>query len=114
MKRLETYFIRHNNALDEKTRRRLLKQHCIFIHYPWDKKTDKHRRFDSSSTDPDDYERRGAKMALGALKQLAKNGGYVCAQMPEQKKWMVGFIPAKSHVKLFKGRWNPAVGARGR
>jgi len=41
VKNMETYFIRHINSLDEKTRKRLHKEHRVFIHYPWDKKTRK-------------------------------------------------------------------------
>ena len=104
---METYFIRHNNSLDEQTRNRLRKEHRIFIHYPWDETTRKHQRFDSRSTNPDDYadDPRGAQKALHALNRLAETGGYVCAQMAEQNKWLVGFVPPNSKPELFKGRW---------
>jgi hypothetical protein len=102
---METYFIRHNNSLDEKTRERLLKESRIFIHYPWDKTTRKHRRFDSKKTKPEDYEDRGPKTAIGKLNELAENGGYVCAHMVGRDKWMVGFVAPKSKIELFKGKW---------
>jgi len=108
---METYFIRHRNSVDEnvKMHKKLLTEHRIFIHYPWDKTTKRHKRFESRSKNPEDYEGRGAKTALRKLNELAENGGYVCAQFPEHPPkpsiWMVGFVPVKSKIELFKGRW---------
>jgi len=104
---METYFIRHPRdkiAVDDKTRKRMWSERRIFIHYPWDKSGNK--KSDSKSKNPEDYE-GGAKRALGALKKLATEGGYVCAQYSEDVKWLVGLLPKGSRIHLVKGKWRP-------
>jgi hypothetical protein len=106
MKNLETYFIRHTNdiSVDEKTREKLWKQNRIFIHYPWDKSGNS--RTDSKSTKPDDY-KDNAKNVISKFVQLASKGGYVCAHFANQEKWLMGIVPPKSKIQLYRGKWKP-------
>jgi hypothetical protein len=106
MKDLETYFIRHTRdiSVDERPRGKMWKQNRIYIHYPWDKS--RNWRKDSRSKKPDDYT-GSAKKALSKLKQLASEGGYVCAHFTEQKQWLVGIVPPKSQIQLCRGKWKP-------
>ncbi len=104
---METYFIRHTwnkVSVDDKTRKRMWRERRVFIHFPWDKTRNQH--YDSRSKNPEGYE-VGNKRALSALQRLATEGGYVCAHYSEQDKWLMGFVPPKSKVRLFRGRWTP-------
>jgi hypothetical protein len=104
---METYFIRHSEdktGVDGKTRKRMWEEGRVFIHYPWDKSGG--NKSDSKSVNPDDYT-GGAKRAVGALKSLADEGGYVCAHYSEHADWLVGLVRPKSKIRLFKGGWTP-------
>jgi hypothetical protein len=78
--------------------------HRIFIHFPWDKSGN--RRADSKSKDPDDYVgfRKGA---IKAMKDLAKQGGYVAARFEGHHEWLVGRVPKGSKIELRKGKYRP-------
>ena len=102
---MNTYFIRHTVKLDidDETRRDLWQGRRIAIHYPYPK-SGKLGPKDASSLNPDDYAASGRR-ALKALVELAKEGGYVCAQHHPEEKWMVGRVSKGSKIEIFKGKW---------
>jgi hypothetical protein len=105
---METYFIRHTSSvsIDNETRERMWKECRVFVHFPWDNANGQNRRFDSQSTNFEDYS-HGARRALRIMKELAENGGYVCAHFAGYTKWMMGFVPTGSKIELCKGKWKP-------
>ena len=62
----------------------------------------------------DDYKADGARRAVRALLALSANGGYVCAEHYGYKQVMLGSVPPKSEIQLFKGKWGDRCGLRGR
>jgi hypothetical protein len=107
-----TYFIRHNTGMDidDDTRRCLWEEHRIAIHFPWDR-TGKKRK-DSSSIAPDDYE-GSAKRCMRAMVDLARTGGYVCAEHYPYEQCMLGFVRPRSRIELFEGKWVAKMTGRG-
>lgn len=110
---MNTYFIRHNTGMDidDDTRRRLWEERRIAIHFPWGR-TGKNTK-DISSIDPDDYV-GSAKRCVRALVDLARAGGYVCAQHHPYTQCMLGFVRPHSKVELFKGKWGDRNDRQGR
>lgn len=111
---MDTYFIRHTEVLDidDDTRNYLWSNHKIAIHFPWEKKG-KDRSQDSTSLNPDDYE-SSDRRAVQALVNLARDGGYVCAQHVNREESMLGFVEPGSKIQLFNGKWGDRNGMRGR
>ena len=77
---MKTYFIRHTEKLDinEKTFGRLLNDNLIGIHFPY--LVSENEKFDTTSLNPNDYEKTSWKKAINSFVTLAKEGGYVCAE----------------------------------
>ena len=109
---MQTYFARHGSKLDidQGTYRQLWEEDLIAIHYPWTK--DGSCESDSESLNPQDYEGT-AKSALRALRELAENGGYVCAVYDPFPGCKIGFVEPGSTVELFRGTWGNKNNRRG-
>jgi hypothetical protein len=100
--------------IDDETRRRLWEERRIAVHYPhksWNKA--KLGAKDKSSTDPTDYE-GAAKTAMKILAELARDGGYVCAQHYPKEEWLVGVVKPSSKIELFYGKWGNQNDLQGR
>jgi hypothetical protein len=102
---MNTYYIRHTKKLDvdEATRRRLWSDRRIAIHFPYGKDGKLHKR-DNRSLDPDDYPSRDGK-AVRALRGLAKDGGYVCAEFVHHSECILGYVKPSSRIDLVRGTW---------
>jgi hypothetical protein len=111
---MDTYFIRHTDKLDIDTAtfERLWNERRIAIHFPdyADRKRKKHDR-DNTSLNPDDYKR--GKRQMHVLRELGKNGGYVCAQFFGHSECMVGRVRAHSKIDLITGTWGSRNGYDG-
>jgi hypothetical protein len=104
---METYFVRHTQKLDidEKTYNMLLEENLIAIHFPYKSKSPTNEKDDCTSTDPDDYENSSAKNAMRTLRNLSKEGGYVCAEYRTIKGALIGMIKPHTPIKLLEGTW---------
>jgi hypothetical protein len=103
---MDTYFVRHTDKLgiDEESFDKLLKKKLIFIHFPFKNSTNEEE--DCISLNPDDYMNKTAKRAIGCLKKLAEDGGYVCAEYRTLKGAIVGKVEPGTSIELNKeGRW---------
>jgi len=102
--KFETYFARHTEtiAIDDATRNRLWAEKRIAIHYPFDISGDTTQ--DSRSIEPKDYP-QPARKNIKALRNLAQNGGYVCAQYFGHEECVLGFVEPQSHIELVEGNW---------
>jgi len=111
---VDTYYIRHTETLDidDATRQALWDEHRIAIHYPHGKDNKLHKR-DNASLALEDYPSR-ARRAMRSLKQLAKDGGYVCAQYFQHGECIVGYIKPASTIELTRGRWGSSNDLNGR
>jgi hypothetical protein len=111
---MDTYYARHTQELDidDVTRQRIWADKRIAIHFPRNK-DGKLRRKDNRSLDPADYPSRD-KGAIRALTNLAKNGGYVCAEYYQQSDCMVGYVRPNSTIELLRGTWGSKSGYDGR
>lgn len=102
---MKTYFVRHGGdlALDDDALEDLCKRHLIAIHFPWlsddDKKSGK--KEDTESLDWEEYGRDG-KGALRAMRELANEGGYVCATYRYTKTMFIGRVSEKSRIQINK------------
>jgi hypothetical protein len=87
---MDTYFIRHTNELDidAATRRRIWDDRRIAIHFPRKKDGEPHKR-DNQSLELDDFPRREQR-AMRALKRLAEDIGYVCAEYFQHSECVKG------------------------
>jgi hypothetical protein len=83
----------------------------IAVHFPYDRRGQLPE--DSTSVNPDDYE-GAARRAVKALKSLASEGGYVCAQHLGYEQIQVGFVPPGSTIELVNGTWGALWGLQGR
>ncbi len=115
MTTMNTYFVRHTTGIwiDDETRQRLWKERRIAIHFGRRPHTVKNVTRDSSSIDPDDYTGSG-KSCMGKLVELAREGGYVCAQHYPHTEWMVGLVKPRSKIELLKGKWREDCELKGR
>jgi len=102
---MDTYFVRHNTGMDidATTRCLLWEEQRIAIHFPHQKDGTLGPE-DQTSLDPEDYEGQGRK-CLRTLVELAKSGGYVCAQHYPHEECLLGLIEPNSNIELLKGRW---------
>src|SRR5947207_360781 len=103
---MNTYFIRHNTGIwiDDETRRRLWDERRIAIHFGRAPYTAKKAARDCSSINPDDYAGSG-RSCMRILAEIAKDGGYICAQHYPHTEWMLGLIKPGSKIELLKGKW---------
>ena len=103
---METYFVRHTLgcSVDEATRERMWQENRIFVHFPWDKSSNK--TADSKSLNPNDYE-RFRKGGIAALNRLASEGGFVAAHFIGHDNWLVGKIDPNSQIEICEGKWRP-------
>lgn len=113
-----TYFIRHTEALDvdHQTKQQLWDERRIAIHYPecLGRNGEKDLRdHDNQSLTPDDYPRNAASM-LRILRELAQQGGYVCAEYAGHHDVVLGYIEPGSNVELLRGSWGERNGLQGR
>ena len=111
---MDTYFIRHTEALDvdDATRQKLWDDRRIGIHFPHDVNGELPKRGDNSSLDPNDYSRGKSQMRI--LSELAKNGGYVCAEHFQHDECVVGRVRPGSPIELIHGMWGSLNGYEGR
>ena len=111
---LKTFFIRHTKKLDidQETRDRLWRERLVAVHYPHDSTGPGDA--DSESLDPEDYTDSNSKSAIWYINDLAKSGGYVCAEYFGHDIVLVGKVPSGSQVQLFRGRWGSIWGLDGR
>ncbi len=111
---MNTYYIRHTEGLDidDATRQRLWDDRRIAIHYP-DDKNGKLLRHDNRSLDLADYPSAGRR-AMRPLIELAKNGGYVCAEYYQQRECILGYVRPASTIELIRGVWGSRNDLEGR
>lgn len=113
---MKTYYIRHTKDLDidNITRVHLWKNRKIAIHFPHDKDGIL-REKDNDSLDPNDYS-GDDKGAITVLNELAKDGGYVCAEysLPDKNECLVGYVKPHSEIKFIQGTWGDLKGYSGR
>jgi hypothetical protein len=112
---MDTYFIRHTESIDidEKTRERIWKERRIAIHFPG-KANGKLGRQDNVSSDPDDYSPKRGRKQMRALAELARTGGFVCAEHYGHKRCMLGLVKPKSKIELMRGHWGTRNGMPGK
>jgi len=110
-----TYYVRHTEDLniDEHTRNRLWNEEKIAIHYPRDKSGNFPKRPDSRDLGPAHYSGKAAG-AIRALRELASEGGYVCAEYAHESKCLLGYISPKSQVNFLEGKWSDKGEYKGR
>ncbi len=103
---MHTYYVRHTRELhvDDSTRHRLWKERKIAIHFPWGKSGPSADLPDSSSLNPSDYSETDSR-AVRALTELAKNGGYVCAEYYGREECLLGSIAPNSKIELVSDVW---------
>jgi len=111
---MDTYYIRHTERLDinDATRQRLWEDRRIAIHFPEDK-GGRLREHDNASLELADYPRDGRK-SMRALTELAKNGGYVCAEYFRRSDCILGYVRPASTIELIRGTWGSRSGRDGR
>jgi hypothetical protein len=111
---MNTYYIRHTKGLDinDATRQGLWDERRIAIHFP-NNKTGKLGKRDNASLDLADYPKDGQK-PMRALAELAKNGGYVCAEYFQHSECILGYIRPDSKIELIRGTWGSKYGYDGR
>jgi hypothetical protein len=111
---MKTYYIRHTKDMDvdAKTFQTLWDERRIGIHFPKNIHGRLPRRGDNRSLDPDDY--RHGKGAMRRLTELAKHGGYVCAEYFGHNECVVARVKPRSRIKLIHGMWGSKNGHEGR
>jgi hypothetical protein len=111
---MDTYYIRHTQAMDvdDAMRQRLWKERRIAIHFPHDKGGKLPKR-DNASLDLADYPRGGRK-AMRALLRLSEEGGYVCAEYFRERECILGYVSPASKIDLIHGKWGSIHGYAGR
>jgi hypothetical protein len=104
---MKTFFVRHSGYLgvENKMLEEMYKDRVIGIHYPWDKHNKDRKDRDSESEDPNDYE-GGARGAMRTLVELARDGGYVCAQYRDHESLLLGKVRPDSRIELRRGIWS--------
>jgi len=107
---MKTYFIRHTNSLriDDATREKLWADRRIAIHFP-DNSNGRMGPRDNSSLDPNDYPKKGRKQ-MRTLCELAKTGGYVCAEHYGKSDCLLGYVKPGSKIDLVRGHWDGESG----
>jgi hypothetical protein len=106
---MHTYFARHTNHLliDDTSRKRLWEECRIAVHYP-ENASGNLAKTDNASSRPEDYPPKSkARSVIGALKTLADEGGYVCAEHFGENQVQIGWVPPGSAIELIDGRWAP-------
>jgi hypothetical protein len=85
----KSYFIKHTAVLSvqDEDLDRIWKQDKIAVHYPGDGVGP-----DSTSLNPDHYEKDSEKRSIRFFKELADNGGYVWAETRYRQTAKVGII----------------------
>ena len=98
-----TYFVRHTSKLHVVPAKicELMARERIAIHYPGDGDVD------SRSLDPSDYRRTGARKAIGAFVELARDGGYVWAEYHGGSDATIGFVGPGSRITFEETDWLP-------
>jgi hypothetical protein len=107
---MKTYFVRHTPgiSIDDDTRKRLWDERRIAIHFPCGK-DGQLKAQDMCSTAPEDYKGGKGSSARGCMSimvELARDGGYVCAQHHPHEEWMLGQVEPASKIELFEGKWS--------
>jgi len=102
---MDTYYIRHTKELDidGATRQRIWDDRRIAIHFPRKEDGKLHSK-DNQSLDPADYPRR-ERRAIRALGNLAKDGGYVCAEYFQHSECILGYVEPATRIELIRGGW---------
>jgi hypothetical protein len=85
------YFVRHTKSVlvRREDMERLWAEDRVAVHFPGDTANSVR---DSESLDPDRYNKRDEKGAIGAFRELAEHGGYVWAQSYVSDKAKVGYV----------------------
>jgi hypothetical protein len=111
---MDTFFIRHTEVLDvdQPTRDFLWKNRKIAIHYPHDKSRGL-RKQDNRSLSLDDYS-GSARTYMRILRELATDGGYVCADYYQHPESVLGYVKPSSKIELLKGKWGTRNELKGR
>ena len=94
---MDTYFIRHTRVLDlsNETKKKLWDEHRIAIHFEA-----------VDSVDPNAYQTPAGKKAVRLFAELAKNGGYVCAEYAGRSESLIGKVASGSKVDFINdGTW---------
>jgi len=112
---MDTYYIRHTEKLDinDVTWQRLWNERRIAIHFPHGLDGELPRR-DNASLDLSDYHPQKGRPAMRAMTELAKTGGYVCAEYFGHPQCLLGYVRAASKVDLIEGGWGSENGYEGR
>lgn len=102
-----TYFGRHTKGLDvdQATRDMLWNERRIAIHFP-ENRDGTMGTEDNRSLDPQ-ASYKTVKKPLGALVELARDGGYVCAQHVGHEESLVGKVSPGATIELISGMWGP-------
>jgi hypothetical protein len=95
---MHTYFARHggNLDIDEETYDRLWEEAIVALHYP--EKANGLAESDSESIEPADCYKEGAD-PLARLHELARCGGYVCAEYAPKAGCLVVYVPPNSEIR---------------
>lgn len=104
--RMHTYFSRHTIGLeiDQTTRDMLWNERRVAIHYP-ERRDGKIEAEDNPSLDPADYPGRSAGI-LRVLLELARDGGFVCAQHYGHEESIVGLVAPGTPIDVLSGVWS--------
>jgi len=86
---VKTYFIRHSAScnMGDHLRERFWEEGLIGIHYD-----------DKRSIDPTDYGEPVARKALKVLRELAQDGGYICATMARKDGCLIGRVAPATQI----------------
>lgn len=101
MSQFKTFFVRHTRKLSisDEMVKSFASEHRIALHYPGPGPVD------SNKLDLESYKVRGDRVAMRALVELARDGGYVWAEYRTTRVAQIGFIPPNSTIELEESEW---------
>jgi hypothetical protein len=107
---MNTFFIRHTHQLSisDETRQKLWDDQLIAIHFPVNCDGSWENNGDNRSLNPADYIGSGKK-SMNRLCELARFGGYVCAEYHGKSEILIGKIDPESEISLLEGKWNQGL-----
>ncbi len=102
---MKTYYSRHTEDLDidDAMRRRLWDERRVAFHFPEGPDEVIGPR-DNESLDPNDYPTNAA-INVRALREMARDGGYVVAEHHGHDEYLVGRVDPGTEIEILRGRW---------
>ena len=102
---MDTYFIRHTQelAISDSDLDKLYNDAVIAVHYPH-QRDGKLGAEDNESLEPSDYTTREGRV-VRAMVQLARDGGYVCAEYRGKADRLLGVIAPGTQITLARVPW---------